>query len=89
MDERVNSNPSDSPKDEARRHGDPGDAAGLGPFGVLVYVPAAAAQADQVGEQEQQAQAQTDGTDARQQYQRLGGVGRGGRRVTVTPEHFV
>lgn len=67
---------SDSPKDEARRHGDPGDAAGLGPFGILVDVPAAAAQNDQVDGQDQQAQAQAHGTNARQEYQRLGGGGR-------------
>lgn len=67
---------SDSPKDEARHHGDPGDAADLGPFGVLVDVPAAAAQTDQVDGQDQQAQAQTHGANARQEYQRLGGEGR-------------
>lgn len=64
---------ADSPKDEARHHGDPGDAAGLRPFGVLVNVRAAAAQADQVDGQDQEAQAQTHGAKARQEYQRLGG----------------
>lgn len=64
---------ADSPEDEARHHGDPGDAAGLGPLGVLVDGPAAAAQADQVDGQDQQAQAQADGADARQKYKRLGG----------------
>lgn len=65
---------SHSPEDEPAGHGDPGNAAGLGPLGVLVYVPAAAAaQSEQVDQQDQQAQAQTHGTDARQQYQRLGG----------------
>lgn len=66
---------SHSPEDEPARHGDPGNAAGLGLLGVLVHVPAAAAETDQVDDQDQQAQAQTHGTDARQQYQRLGGGG--------------
>lgn len=63
----------DSPKDEARHHSDPGDAAGLGPFGVLINVPTAAAQTDQVDGQDKQAQAQTHGANARQEYQGLGG----------------
>lgn len=64
-------NLSDSPHDETCDDGDPGDAAGLGPFAVFVHVLAAAAQADQVHGQNQQAQNQTHGSDACQKYQRL------------------
>lgn len=64
-------NLSDSPHDETCDDGDPGDAAGLGPFAVFIHVLAAAAQADQVHGQNQQAQTQTHGSDARQKYQRL------------------
>lgn len=64
-------NLSDSPHDETCDDGDPGDAAGLGPFAVFVHVLAAAAQADQVHGQNQQAQTQTHGSDACQKDQRL------------------
>lgn len=64
-------NLSDSPHDETCDDGDPGDAAGLGPFAVFVHVLAAAAQADQVHGQNQQAQNQTHGSNACQKYQRL------------------
>lgn len=63
--------PQNSPKDNARRHGDPADAAGLGPLGILVDAPAAAAQNHQVDGQDQEAQAQAHGADARQEDQRL------------------
>lgn len=61
----------DPPHDEATDDGGPGDAAGLGPLGVLIDVLAAAAHADQVDGEDQQAHAQTHGADARQKYQRL------------------
>lgn len=63
----------DSPHDQACYDGGPGDAAGLRPLGVFVDVFAAAAQADQVDGEDQQAQAQADGADAGQSYQRLRG----------------
>lgn len=54
---------SDSPHDETRDDGSPGDTAGLWPFGVLIYLSAAAAQADQVYRKHQQAQTQTHRTN--------------------------
>lgn len=74
-------NLSDSPHDETCDDGDPGDAAGLGPFAVFVHVLAAAAQADQVHGQNQQAQNQTHGSDACQKYQRLSAGERKGAEV--------
>lgn len=62
---------SDSPHEEARDDGDPGDTAGLRPFGVLIYVFAAEAEAEQVNHQDQQAQTQANGADTRQKQQRL------------------
>lgn len=62
---------SDPPHDEACDDSGPGDTAGLGPLGVLIDVLAAAAHADQVHGEDQQAHTQTHGADARQKYQRL------------------
>lgn len=71
----------DSPHDQACDDGGPGDAAGLGPLGFFVNVLAAAAQADQVDGEDQQAQAQANGADAGQSYQRLGGEDNGNMRI--------
>lgn len=53
----------DSPHDEASDDGSPGDAAGLRPFGVVIYFFAAAAQAHQVYCKDKEAQTQTHCTN--------------------------
>lgn len=53
----------DSPYDETCDDGNPGDTAGIRPFGVFIDVPAAAAQAHHVYCQNQQAHPKTNCTN--------------------------
>lgn len=54
---------SDSPYDETREDGSPGDTAGIGSFGVFISFLAAATQANQVYRENQQAQTHTHCTN--------------------------
>lgn len=56
-------NLSDLPHDKTSDDGGPGDAAGLRPFGVVIYFSTAAAQAHQVYCKDKQAQTQTHCTN--------------------------
>lgn len=56
-------NHSDSPYDETCNDGSPADTAGFRSFGVIIYVLAAAAEADQVYCQKKQAQTEAHCTN--------------------------
>lgn len=56
---------------EACDDSDPCDAAGVGPFGVFIQIPSAAAQAHQKPTQKQQTEAKAYRSKAGEKYQRL------------------